>query len=127
MFLLLIHLIAGSICDRNLTDVVESIEFSMRLMHNVQNRSVINESIYWLYNSMNLTSPLHHPMNSYVGFDNNDFYMIKDCRHPLTYCERNDGWEKAGRPNFLGYVRNTHVYGDPRRHVYALDKDGNLL
>ena len=45
----------------------------------------------------------------------------------MSYCERIDGWENAGRPNLLGYVRNTHVYGDPRRHVYALDKDGNLL
>merc|ERR550519_2345140 len=96
------------------------------MMHNVQTRSVINESIYRLFNSMNLTTFLDNPMNSYVGFDNNDFYMIKDCRHPLVYCDRVKNWEESGKPTFLGYVRNTHVYGHNGRMVCALSEHGNM-
>jgi len=127
VLIILFQLVSGSICDRNLTEVVRSIEFNMQGMHHVQERAMINESVYQLFKSLhgwNVSSSLHNPMNSYIGFDNNDFYMIKDCRHELTYCNRVESWEAFGSPNFLAYVRNSFIFGTPERFIFVLDDSG---
>jgi hypothetical protein len=64
-------------------------------------------------------------VNLYVGFKNNDFYMVKNCKSKLnidsvSYCKTNSF-------SYLAYIRNSKVFGGSLlRNIYGIDSSGNL-
>ena len=60
-----------------------------------------------------------------VGYSNDDFYMVKDCSWPEAGCSTVSGW--SAEMKVLGYVRNTALYGDNKRHIFRIDMGLSLI
>lgn len=108
--------VSVGLCSVGDTDVPQNIIDVADTYNTVTNLTEVKASLMRL---------LHAPNNSafsaamyYAGFSNNDFYMIKDCSFPTASCESVSGWTPD--TVYLGYVRNTAVYGDDVRHIYAI-------
>ena len=60
----------------------------------------------------------------YVGFANDDFYMIADCTWEVNDCGSIDGWDSSMMN--LGYAVNSAVYGNLHDHIYVMNDDGTV-
>jgi hypothetical protein len=66
----------------------------------------------------------HSLIALYLGLSNNDFYMVQNCHLPETMNSANCMAANATGNQYLAYVRNTAVFSDDVRHIWALDENG---
>ena len=57
-------------------------------------------------------------MDTYVGFTNNDFYLVSDCRRWTSVCPPG--------ATFVGYIASPTIYGSSIRRKYVLNNQGVL-
>lgn len=60
----------------------------------------------------------------YVGYDNKNTYLIKDCSWKIAGCESAPGYNSSMR--ILGFAGNVAVYGNSSRRIYPMDWEGNI-
>lgn len=114
---------AIGVCDVGRTFTPTAIADTMMPYMNETNLSGVKAGLMALMNAPNegFSSPIY-----YVGYDNENFFSVKECSWKIAACEQAPGWTSDMTYEYLGYVGNQALYGDLERRVYAMYSNGTV-